>query len=258
MVNLRELAESRIVIDEEVCSGKPRIKGTRVTVSDIMLSLAEGMSHQEILRNFRSIQPLDIQAAIAYSFCVADNVRLKISSSFGAIAEIGTDGVSHSVTIEENENDLFSKILEEQASIQEEITKEKVAQIQARKIKKSKAPVISKREPPKERPYDLLIDISGEPLTKIFEGHENIEQGLDMTQDNYVFELRVDGKQWLTYSTKEGIEIDPAMKRNLLVTYKTEEGAMKEAVFEGYLTTDRQHKVFIQRTEDGETCGKAL
>lgn len=257
-MNLRELAESRIVIDEEVCSGRPRIKGTRVTVADIMLSLAEGLSHQEILRNFRSMQPLDIQAAIAYSFCLADNVKLKISSSFGGIAEIGSSGALNSVDIEENENDLFSKILEEQASIQEDITKEKVAQIQARKIKKSKAPVISKREPPKERPYDLLIDISGEDLTKVFKEDENIEQGLDMTQDNYVFVSRSDGKQWLTYSTKEGVDIDPAMRRNLLVTYKDANDEMKEAVFEGYLTTDRQHKVFIQRTEDGITCGKAL
>ncbi len=205
------------------------------------------------------MQPLDIQAAIAYSFCVADNVKLKISSSFGGIAQIGTGSSSvDSEYIEESQNDAFSRILEEQASIQEEITKEKVAQIQARKQKKSKAPTVSKREPPKERPYDLLIDISGEPLTYVFKDNENIEQGLDMTQDNYVFELRADGKQWLTYSVKEGIEIDPAMRRNLLVTYKDSNGEMKEAVFEGYLTTDRQHKVFIQRTEEGITCGKAL
>ena len=254
-MNLRELAESRIVIDEEVCSGKARIKGSRATVADIMLSLAEGLSHQEILRNNRSLQPLDIQAAIAYAFCLADNTKLKISSSFGDIAHLGGD---EPTLLEESTDDVFSKILEEQASIQEDITKEKVAQIQARKIKKSKAPTIDKREPPKERPYDLLIDISGEELTKIFHEAENIEQGLDMAEDNYVFEMRSDGKQWLTYSTKDGIEIDPAMRRNLLVTYKSTDGEMKEAVFEGYLTTDRQHKVFIQKTVDGETCGKAL
>ena len=254
-MNLRELAESRIVIDEEVSSGKPRIKGSRVTVSDIMLSLVEGLSHQEILRNFRSLQPLDIQAAIAYSFCLAENIKLRISSSLG-ISDSG-ELIEESNDLEK-QNDIFSKILEEQAAIQEEITKEKVAQIQARKLQKSKAPVIQKREPPKERPYDLLIDISGEDLTKVFSEAENIEQGLDMTMDNYLFELRTDGKQWLTYSVNEGIEIDQAMRRNLLVTYKDANGNIKEGVFEGYLTTDRQHKVFLQRTEDGETCGKAL
>jgi uncharacterized protein (DUF433 family) len=254
-VNLRELAESRIVIDEEVCSGKPRIKGTRVTVGDIMLSLAEGLSQPEILRNFRSLQALDIQAAIAYSFCISENIKLRISSSFGGL---NSGELIEELGEVEKQNDLFSKILEEQAAIQEEITKEKVAQIQARKLQKSKAPVIQKREPPKERPYDLLIDISGEDLTKIFSEAENIEQGLDMTMDNYVFELRTDGKQWLTYSVHDGIEIDQAMRRNLLVTYKDTNGQIKEGVFEGYLTTDRQHKVFLQRTEDGETCGKAL
>jgi uncharacterized protein (DUF433 family) len=260
-MNLKELAESRVVMDADICGGRARIKGTRVTVSDIMLGLAEGMSHQEILRNFRSLQPKDIQAAIAYAFCVTDGVKLAISSSFGATKQLNAAKGEELLTKEEidrSENDMFSKALEQQASIQEEITKEKVQQIKAKKIAKNKAPVVDTKLPPRERPYDLLIDISGEPNTKVFANEASIEQGINMDLDNYIFELRADGNAWLTYSTKEGVEIDQAMKRNLLVTYIGTDGNLKEAVFEGYLTTDRQHKVFIQKTNDGKVCGRAL
>lgn len=258
-MNLKDLAESRIVMDSEICGGKARIRGTRVTVADVMLSLAEGMSHQEILRNFRSLQPKDIQSAIAYCFCITDGVKLAISSSFGGTAQIGNG--EELITKEEvtrAENDVFSKALAEQASIQEEITQEKVKQIKAKKIAKNKAPQLDPKLPPKERPYDLLIDISSETSTKVFSGEDAIEQSVDMTYDNYLFEERSDAKTWLTYSSKEGVEIDQAMKRNLLVTYIGADESLKEAVFEGYLTTDRQHKIFIQKTSDGKVCGRAL
>ena len=264
-MNLKELAESRIVIDPEICGGRARIKGTRVAVSDILLALAEDMSHQDILRNFRSLQAKDIQAALAYSFCITDNVAMIIGGSFESPRQIGDGDGTELLTKEEIDkqvNDSFSEALEQQASIQEEITRQKVQQIKEKKKAKAKEkkqiPVEDKKVPPKERPYDLLIDISGESSTKIFCYEQEIEQGVDMSYDNYLFEQRSDGKSWLTYSTKEGIEIDQEMKRNLLVTYIGIDGNLKEAVFEGYLTTDRQHKIFIQKTQDGKTCGRAL
>jgi len=261
-VNLKELVETRVVIDDEICHGKPRIKGTRVTVADILLALAEGMSHTDILRNFRSIQGQDIQAAIAYSYCISDNIKLKLRSSFGDQKIINSTHdnnaeIKSGFTAQELEKHKFNEALEEQASIQEEITRQKVAQIKAKKKQKTLSPT-NKREPPKERPYDLLIDISSEPLTKIFSDIDGLEQGLDMSFDNYIFQYRLDQKPWLTYSIKPGIEIDPAMKRNLLVTYKGLDGKNFQAVFEGYLTTDRQHKVFLQKTPEGDTCGRAL
>lgn len=258
-MNLKELAESRIVMDADICGGKARIRGSRVAVADIMLALAEGMSHQEVLRNFRSLQPKDVQAALAYCFCLADGVALAIASSFGSTKQVGDGEVTVSKDeLDRVENDMFSKVLAEQASIQEEITQEKVQQIKAKKIAKNKAPQVDPKLPPRERPYDLLIDISSESSTKIFHNESSIEQSIDMDLDNYLFEERIDGKSWLTYSSKEGVEIDQAMKRNLLVTYIGIEGSLKEAVFEGYLTTDRQHKIFIQKSSDGKVCGRAL
>ncbi len=259
-MSLRKLAETRIVRDTEVCSGKARIRGTRVTVADILLSLSEGLSHQEILRNNRSLQGDDIKAALAYAFCQADGIILDIRSAFDP--ELADDANSTMRTHEENKSEdmkRFSEALAEQAAVQEEITKETIAEAKSKKERKTIAPKqveYAKVAAPIQRPYDLLIDISAEASTKIFKDSDAFEQALEMTVDNYIFEKRSDGQEWLCYSKKYGVEIDQAMKRNLLVTYK-DGNEIKKAIFEGYLTTDRLHKIFLAR-ENEITCGKVL
>ena len=57
----------RIVIDPAVRSGKPCIKGTRITVYDILEYLAGGMSQDEILRDFPSLSKEDIRAALEFA-----------------------------------------------------------------------------------------------------------------------------------------------------------------------------------------------
>ncbi|MGB9630620.1 MAG: DUF433 domain-containing protein [Candidatus Methanodesulfokora sp.] len=41
-----------IVIDDEICHGKPTFKGTRVLVSDVIELLAAGLSPEEIIRDY--------------------------------------------------------------------------------------------------------------------------------------------------------------------------------------------------------------
>jgi len=41
-----------IVVDDEVCHGKPVFKGTRVLVSDVIELLGAGVSIEEIIRNY--------------------------------------------------------------------------------------------------------------------------------------------------------------------------------------------------------------
>ena len=57
----------RIVVDPEVRSGKPRIKGTRITVYDILEYLAGGMSEDEILADFPDLTREDIRASLAFA-----------------------------------------------------------------------------------------------------------------------------------------------------------------------------------------------
>jgi uncharacterized protein (DUF433 family) len=41
-----------IVVDDEVCHGKPTFKGTRILVSDVIELLAAGVSIEEIVRDY--------------------------------------------------------------------------------------------------------------------------------------------------------------------------------------------------------------
>jgi uncharacterized protein (DUF433 family) len=66
--------ENRIAIDPQVRGGKPCIRGTRITVYDILEYLAGGMSEDQILRDFPSLEREDIRAAL--SFAAARERRL--------------------------------------------------------------------------------------------------------------------------------------------------------------------------------------
>jgi uncharacterized protein (DUF433 family) len=56
----------RISVDPKVLVGKPVIKGTRIAVEFIMELLAEGWTHEQILRNYPHLTGEDIQAALHY------------------------------------------------------------------------------------------------------------------------------------------------------------------------------------------------
>ncbi len=59
--------QDRISIDPDVRSGKPCIRGTRITVYDILEYLAGEMSEDDILRDFPSLSREDIKAALAFA-----------------------------------------------------------------------------------------------------------------------------------------------------------------------------------------------
>ena len=59
--------EERIVVDPAVRSGKPCIKGTRITVYDILEYMAGGMAEEEILRDFPDLAVEDLRACLAFA-----------------------------------------------------------------------------------------------------------------------------------------------------------------------------------------------
>ena len=59
--------EERITITPDVRSGKPCIRGTRITVYDILEYLAGGMTAADILADFPSLIREDIRAALAFA-----------------------------------------------------------------------------------------------------------------------------------------------------------------------------------------------
>ena len=56
----------RIEITPKKLGGKPVIKGTRIPVHLILEMLAEGMSAEEILKEYPELKKEDIRAAIGY------------------------------------------------------------------------------------------------------------------------------------------------------------------------------------------------
>jgi uncharacterized protein (DUF433 family) len=59
--------EQRIVVTPGVRGGKPCIKGTRITVYDVLEYLAGGMREEEIVRDFPSLTVEDIRACIGFA-----------------------------------------------------------------------------------------------------------------------------------------------------------------------------------------------
>jgi uncharacterized protein (DUF433 family) len=57
--------QDRIVIDPNICHGKPVIRGTRVPVTVVVGSLAGGMTFEEVQREY-DLAPEDIRAALKF------------------------------------------------------------------------------------------------------------------------------------------------------------------------------------------------
>ena len=57
----------RIAIDPDVRGGKPCIRGTRITVYDILEYMAGGMSEAEILADFASLEAEDLRAVLMFA-----------------------------------------------------------------------------------------------------------------------------------------------------------------------------------------------
>ena len=56
-----------IEVDPEIRFGKPIIKGTTITVYDILQWLASGMTHEEIIGDFPQLTEKQILACLAYA-----------------------------------------------------------------------------------------------------------------------------------------------------------------------------------------------
>ena len=57
----------RIAVDPAIRFGKPCVRGTRISVGDVLEYLAGGMSKDEILADFPQLTRDDIRACLAYA-----------------------------------------------------------------------------------------------------------------------------------------------------------------------------------------------
>ena len=68
--------QSRITIEPGKRSGKPCIRGLRITVYDVLEYLASGMTEAQILADFPDLTSEDIRACLAFA---ADRERKMVS-----------------------------------------------------------------------------------------------------------------------------------------------------------------------------------
>jgi uncharacterized protein (DUF433 family) len=57
----------RISINQGVRFGKPCVRGTRITVGDVLSYLAAGMTEDQVLAEFTQLTREDIRACLAYA-----------------------------------------------------------------------------------------------------------------------------------------------------------------------------------------------
>ncbi len=60
-------------------SGQPCVRGTRITVFDVLSYLAAGMTPDEILVDFPDLQREDIQACLAYA-AVREGAQIRVAA----------------------------------------------------------------------------------------------------------------------------------------------------------------------------------
>jgi uncharacterized protein (DUF433 family) len=64
---MKEKTSERITADPDVMVGKATIRGMRITVEQILKTLAGGLSIAELLREYPELEEEDIKAALLYA-----------------------------------------------------------------------------------------------------------------------------------------------------------------------------------------------
>ncbi len=57
----------RIVTNADVCGGRPRVKGTRLSVEFLLGLKAAGWTEQQVLENYPHLAAADLHAVFAYA-----------------------------------------------------------------------------------------------------------------------------------------------------------------------------------------------
>lgn len=71
---------TRITFNPEVMSGKPCIRGMRVTVGTLVGLMASGHSPATILQAYPYIEEADLYEALAYAAWRAEEIEVELSS----------------------------------------------------------------------------------------------------------------------------------------------------------------------------------
>ncbi len=81
VLNLRLMNLERITLDPTVMSGKPCIRGMRVTVANVLRQLANQRTVPQILEAYPYLESADIDACLGYAALRVDDEELALSAA---------------------------------------------------------------------------------------------------------------------------------------------------------------------------------
>jgi uncharacterized protein (DUF433 family) len=61
------MSKQRVVLNSDICNGKPIIAGTRISVQSLLEFLAAGDSINDVLEEYPDLTLKDVQACIEYA-----------------------------------------------------------------------------------------------------------------------------------------------------------------------------------------------
>ena len=67
---------SRITVDKRIMTGKPVIRGIRITVEQILTALAGGVKVEELLKDYPELEEEDIKASLMYAARLVNEEKL--------------------------------------------------------------------------------------------------------------------------------------------------------------------------------------
>ena len=68
----------RITVNPEQCGGRPCVRNLRIRVKDVLLLLAAGASHEEILEDYPYLEPEDVTAVLEFAAKQSDHPILRV------------------------------------------------------------------------------------------------------------------------------------------------------------------------------------
>ncbi len=71
-----DLASTRVIADPQVRSGQRVIRGTRITVWDILTWLGGGLTESAILADYPELSTEDIRAALQFASALREKVKV--------------------------------------------------------------------------------------------------------------------------------------------------------------------------------------
>lgn len=72
------MTDDLIACDPEILSGKPIVKGTRISVALILQCAASGMTRQEILDGYPTLTPKGLDAALEFAARQFDGEEVRV------------------------------------------------------------------------------------------------------------------------------------------------------------------------------------